>query len=149
MGRLQAPPSKQTVSVEGARAPGARRLALASDLEEPVAGFRAARSRRVALRRLLLREPATASAHLSIVEPGVTSWVAPLRLHVGFGRARPERGRLRRSGQRSPARILSQRLPLAQRLRMKSRPWLRAAREYTGNLRSPRNVLSRNSILPE
>src|SRR5437016_14277395 len=133
MERLRAPLSKQTVSVEGAGAPAARRLGLASDLEEPAAGSRAARSRRVALRRLLLRERATASAHLSIVEPGVTSWVAPLLLHVGFGRVQPPRGTLQRSGQRSPARIPSQRLPLAQRLRMKSRPWLRVAREYSGN----------------
>src|SRR6267143_5098320 len=151
MERSLAPLSKPTVSVEGAGAgaPASSPPGLAADLGEARAGFRAVRSKQVSRRRLLPRERATASAHLSKEEPGVTSWVAPLRLCAGFGRVQAPRGRLRRSGQRSPARIASQGLPLAQRLAMKSRPWLRVAREYSGNCRSPRYVLSRNSILPE
>src|SRR6266513_6333304 len=143
----RAPLSEPTVWAEGP--PASWPPGLPSSLEEIAAGFPAARSKQVSRQRLLPREQATASAHLSIEEPGVTSSVAPLRLHLGFGRVRPPQGRLPRSGEQSPAGILSQRLPLAQRLRVKSRPWLRVAREYSGNEPSPRNILCSNSILPE
>src|SRR5260370_37560809 len=131
MERRVAPLSNATVAVEGA--PGSSPPGLASDLGEARAGFRAARSKQVSRRLLLPRERATASAHLSKEERGVTSWGAPLRRHAGFGRVQAPRGRLRRSGQRSPARIPSQRLPPARRLAVKSRPWLRVARECSCN----------------
>src|ERR1700730_3638909 len=109
MEKLLASLSKPTEGVEGA--PGSSPPGRPSGLEELAAGFRAVRSKQVSRRRLLPRERATASAHLSKEELGVTSWGAPLRLHAGFGRMQALRGRLRRSRQRSPARIPSQRLP--------------------------------------
>src|SRR6266576_2670732 len=78
----RAPLSEPTVWAEGP--PASSPPGLPSSLEEIAAGFPAARSKQVSRQRLLPREQATASAHLSIEEPGVTSSVAPLRLHLGF-----------------------------------------------------------------
>src|ERR1700731_1174610 len=131
MERRLASLSKPTEGVEGA--PGSSPPGLPSSLEELAAGFRAVRSKQVSRRRLPPQERATASAPLSKEEPGATSWVAPLRPQAGFGRVQAPQGRLRRSEQRSLPRIPSQQLPPARRLAMKSRPWLRVAREYSGN----------------
>src|SRR5260370_30125031 len=61
------------------------RSELGSDLEEAAAGSHAARSTQASRRRLLPRERATAIARPSKEEPGVTSWVAPLRPRIGSG----------------------------------------------------------------
>src|SRR5712692_10456675 len=132
-----APPLKLAARVEGA--PDLSRLELASNSEETTAGSHAARSIRVSQRRSLPRERATSSAPLSGEEPGGTSWVASVRM--GFGSEPPPRGAFRGSAQPLPARIPSQRLPLLQRLAVKFRPWLRVARGWPGNARSPRYVL--------
>src|SRR6266851_9614386 len=133
-----------------AKEPGSSRPGLASDLEEAAAGSHAARSTQVSQRQLLPQERATASARPSKEEPGVTSWVAPLRPRIGSGSEQPLPGTIRGSAQSSPARIPLQRgLLLAQQTATKSHPWLRVAQESSGNARSRRYVVSRNSVLPE
>src|SRR5216684_364414 len=145
--RPPAPPLKPTVRAEGA--PGSSRPGLASDLGEATADFRVARSTQVNRLRGLPQEQATANVPPSKEELGATSWVLPLRLRDGSGSEQPTLETLRRCAQPPPARLPSQRLPLVQRLAVKSHPWLQVARGSLGNAHSPRYVLSRNSTVRE
>src|SRR5260370_14028991 len=144
--RLRAPSLKPTVGAEGALA--SSQSGRGSNLEETAAGFRAARSTQVSRRRGHPRGQATASARPSKEEPCVTSWAGLLGPRAGSG-SEPPPGTLRRCAQPAPTRLPSQRLPLVQRLAVKSHPWLQVARGSLGNAPSPRYVLSRNSTVRE
>src|SRR6266481_6334024 len=144
--RLRAPSLKPTVGAEGALA--SSQSGRGSNLEETAAGFRAARSTQASRRRGHPRGQATASARPSKEEPCVTSWAGLLGRRAGSG-SEPPPGTLRRCAQPAPTRLPSQRLPLVQRLAVKSRPSFPDERVQSGSWRSRRYVLSRNSTVRE